>query len=148
MAASAFKDKLSKGVNKVVEKSTGGGSTSDSEEDEDIAAQMAAKYMLRVSAGPSYDPKTHKPVFVNTETPTHIENEWVDAKIKVRIRGYDGLPRGSKSWSNYFDTDMHSKDQYSIGFSFVPKKDFTALDTVWGNDFDHPVSRFLKTPSP
>lgn len=145
MAASAVKHQLSKGVNKAVEKSTGtpNVSASEDESDENISAQMAVKYMLKVLAGPSYDPKTHKPVYVNTETPTIIENEWVHAKIKVRIRGYEGLPRGSRSWSNYFESEKHSKDQYSIGFSFVPKKDFTALDTVWGNDFDHPVSTHL-----
>jgi hypothetical protein len=97
------------------------------------------KYILRVSAGPSYDTSTHKPVIVNGDTPTAFENEYMTTKVKVRIRNYKGLPRTSPSHSPYFDDPRHSKDQYSIGFSFVPKRDIPAAGTVWGNDFDHPV---------
>ena len=95
--------------------------------------------MLRITAGPSYDLCTHQPVFVNTETPTSFENEFMRTTVKVRIRGYDGLPRGSRPYSPYFEHPMHAHDQYSIGFSFVPKRDLESLDVVWGNDFDHPV---------
>jgi hypothetical protein len=97
------------------------------------------KYILRVSAGPSYDESTHQPVVVNGEMPTAFENEFMTTKLKVRIRGYNGLPRSSSSHSPYFDHPMHSKDQYSVGFSFVPKKDLDAVHAVWGNDFDHPI---------
>lgn len=134
MAAAALKDK----VNKVAEKSLGSPLVSD-DEDEELEKIMTEKYMLRVTAGPSYDFKEQKPVFVNTDTATTFENEFMRTSIKVRIRGYEGLPRGSRPYSPYFEDPMHAKDQYSIGFSFVPKKDLDSLDIVWGNDFDHPV---------
>jgi hypothetical protein len=88
------------------------------------------KYLLRVSAGPSYDTSTHLPVIVNGDTPTAFENEFMTVKVKVRIRNYNGLPRSSTSHSPYFDDPRHAKDQYSVGFSFVPKKSFSAANTV------------------
>lgn len=103
------------------------------------AEELADRYKLRITAGSSYDQSTHKPVYVNTDTPCTVENEFVRAQIKVRIRNYTGLPKGSKGMSPYFDDPMHAKDQYSVAFSFVPKKDLPCKDTVWGNDFDHPV---------
>ncbi|KAF2401582.1 DUF1769-domain-containing protein [Trichodelitschia bisporula] len=99
----------------------------------------AEKYLLRVTAGPSYDPTTHKPVFVNTNRTTCFENEFMTTQVKVRIREYRGLPRGSRAHSDYFDDPGHKRDRYSISFSFVPKQDLESLHTVWGNDFDHPV---------
>jgi hypothetical protein len=97
------------------------------------------KYLLQVSAGPSYDENTHKPVIVNGDIPTSFENEFVKANVKVRIRDYKGLPLHAPSNSAYFDDPSRAKEQYSIGFSFVPKVDIESLDTVWGNDFDHPI---------
>jgi hypothetical protein len=101
--------------------------------------QEGDKYRLLVTAGPSYDPSTHKLVHVNTDTPTYVENEFIRCKIKVRIRGFRGLPSSCPSSSPYFEDPMHVRDQYSIGFSFVPKQDLPSLDVIWGNDFDHPV---------
>ncbi|KAK3717637.1 hypothetical protein LTR37_005704 [Vermiconidia calcicola] len=100
------------------------------------------KYRLLVTAGPSYDTSTHKIVHVNTDTPTFIENEFLRAKLKVRIRGYRGLPASCPNSSPYFDDPAHEKDQYSIAFSFVPKKNLPG-DAIWGNDFDHPVRERL-----
>ncbi|EME84373.1 uncharacterized protein MYCFIDRAFT_187404 [Pseudocercospora fijiensis CIRAD86] len=97
------------------------------------------KYRLLVTAGPSYNLSAHKTVQVNTETPTYIENEFLRAKIQVRIRGYRGLPSSSPSESSYFNDLVHKNDQYSVGFSFVPKIDIPSKDTVWGNDLDHPI---------
>jgi hypothetical protein len=97
------------------------------------------KYRLLVTAGPSYDVSTHKIVHVNTSEATYIENEFIRARVKVRIRGYKGLPSNSPSTSPYFSDPMHERDQYSIAFSFVPKQDLPSQDVVWGNDFDHPV---------
>lgn len=127
-----------KTASKITEKSLGDLSTSE-DEDHELDMAMAEKYMLRVTAGPSYDWSEQKPVFVNTDTPTVFENEFMRSSIKVRIKGYEGLPRGSRPYSPYFEHPMHAKDQYSIEFSFVPKKDLESLDVVWGNDFDHPV---------
>lgn len=99
----------------------------------------ADKYRLLVTAGPSYDVSTHKIVHVNTNTPTYIENEFLRAKLKVRIRGFRGLPSSSPESSPYFEDPAHVKDQYSVAASFVPKQDLPSVDAIWGNDFDHPV---------
>lgn len=103
------------------------------------ATQEAEKYRLVVTAGPSYDKSTHKLVAVNTGEAVTIENELIKAKVKVRIRNYRGLPSRCPSTSPYFEDPWHAKDQYSVAFTFVPKQDLPSLDTVWGNDFDHPV---------
>ena len=97
------------------------------------------KYRLLITAGPSYDVSTHKLVHVNTDAPTLIENEFMRCKLKVRIKGFRGLPSECPSSSPYFEDSAHVKDQYSIAFSFVPKQDLPSKDLIWGNDFDHPV---------
>lgn len=102
---------------------------------DEAAAQEAEKYRLIVTAGSSYDKSTHKVVGVNTGEAASIENEFIRAKVKVRIRGYRGLPGRCPPTSPYFDDPWHVKDQYSVAFSFVPKQDLPSLDTVWGNDF-------------
>ncbi|KAK4561395.1 hypothetical protein LTR86_004712 [Recurvomyces mirabilis] len=107
------------------------------------AAQEAEKYKLLVTAGPSYNQDQHQVVRVNTNEAIYVENEFVRAKIKVNIRGYHGLPSGTPSVSNYFDDPVHEKDQYSVAFSFVPKQNLPSVDTVWGNDFDHPIKNKL-----
>ncbi|KAM0698537.1 hypothetical protein Q7P36_002004 [Cladosporium allicinum] len=99
----------------------------------------AEKYRLVVTAGPSYAKSSHKVVAVNTGEAVTFENEFVRARVKVRIRGFRGLPSRCPSSSPYFDDPSHAKDQYSVAFSFVPKQDLPSLNTVWGNDFDHPV---------
>lgn len=128
--ASLLKDKLSRSPRNSI----------DSSAPDD---QEADKYRLLVTAGPSYSTATHKIVHVNTSTPTTITNDFLTASIKVRIRNYRGLPNHSPSTSAYFNDAAHAKDQYSIAFSFVPKVDLPAVDTVWGNDFDHPVRERL-----
>ena len=106
----------------------------------DLSANLESdKYRLLITAGPSYDTSTHKIVQVNGNTPTPIENDFISAKIKVRIHGYRGLPSTSPANSPYFDDPAHEKDQYSVAFSFVPKRDLESVDAVFGNDFDHPV---------
>ncbi len=108
--------------------------------DEDRPKDLSGdKYRLIVTAGPSYDVSTHRIVPVNTARSTYLENDFIRARVKVRIRGYRGLPVDSPSSSPYFSDPMHEKDQYSIAFSFVPKVDLPSKDLVWGNDFDHPV---------
>lgn len=103
--------------------------------DDEAAAQEAEKYRLIVTAGSSYDKSTHKVVGVNTGEAVSFENEFVRAKVQVRIRNYRGLPGRCPPISPYFDDPWHAKDQYSVAFSFVPKQDLPSLDTVWGNDF-------------
>jgi hypothetical protein len=118
-------------------KSAAGRSTSPTKDAE--AQREAEKYRLHVTAGGSYNLATHKPVLVNTGEATYIENDFLRAKVQVRVRGYRGLPTSCPSSSPYFDDPSHHKDQYSLAFSFVPKVDLPSVDTVWGNDFDHPV---------
>lgn len=125
--ASLIKDKVNSATGR-------SGSVDDQE-----AKQEAEKYRLIVTAGGSYDTSTHGQVPVNTGDAIYVENDFIRAKVKVRIRDYKGLPTRSPSSSPYFDAPRHSKDQYSIGFSFVPKQDLPSVNTVWGNDFDHPV---------
>jgi len=108
-----------------------------------VASQEAGKYKLLVTAGPAYDKSKHQTVHVNSDQAVYVENEFLRAKIKVRIREYRGLPTLSPLSSPYFDDPVHEKDQYSIAFSFVPKRGLPSVDTVWGNDFDHPIRERL-----
>jgi hypothetical protein len=125
---------------------------------------MAERYILRVTAGPSYDEATHVEVPVNKTEPIQVKSDVADIKLNVRIQNYGGLPLGSPSTSPYFSTEPHSNnnDQYSICFSFKPLKpaatgqDGTANteaedsdeetreginghDLQFGNDFDRPI---------
>jgi len=115
----------------------GGQTTADEEEVE--------KYKLVVTAGPAYDLSQHEVVKVNQDKSLYVENDFIRAKVSVRVKGFGGrgLPSESPASSAYFDDPLHAKDQYSIGFSFVPKQDIPSQDTVWGNDFDHPISKKL-----
>ncbi|MCJ1356268.1 MAG: hypothetical protein MMC33_006262 [Icmadophila ericetorum] len=99
---------------------------------------MADQYLLRVTAGPSYDPSTHQEVLVNTSTPTHISSPHCTADLNVRIQNYRGLPHGSPSTSSYF-SGPHAHDQYSISFTLLPHKPIPGALLLFGNDFDHPV---------
>ncbi|KAK4697447.1 hypothetical protein P7C71_g628, partial [Lecanoromycetidae sp. Uapishka_2] len=100
---------------------------------------MADKYLLRVTAGPSYDPSTHETVLVNTSTPTHISSSTCSANLAVRIQNYRGLPRNSPTTSPYFSHDLHTHDQYSISFTLLLKKPIPGSALLFGNDFDHPI---------
>ncbi|KAL8917383.1 MAG: hypothetical protein Q9172_005885 [Xanthocarpia lactea] len=100
---------------------------------------MADKYLLQVTAGPSYDPTSHQVVAVNSGTPTSIQSSLCSANVSVRIQNYRGLPHGSPSTSSYFSHPPHLHDQYSISFSFVPHRSINGKSLVFGNDFDHPI---------
>ncbi|ROV91511.1 hypothetical protein VMCG_09433 [Cytospora schulzeri] len=127
---------------------------------------MADKYILRITAGPTYNLDDHTEVPVNSPTPVKISTEHMDVDLNVRIQNYKGLPLNSPSTSPYFDQEPHNtnKDQYSISFRFTPKKPSTqppteaegvekdddeddddepegipATDLQFGNDFDHPI---------
>ncbi|KAL9004989.1 MAG: hypothetical protein Q9188_002203 [Gyalolechia gomerana] len=100
---------------------------------------MADKYLLRVTAGPSYDPTSHETVAVNSGTPSTIRSPLCSANISVRIQNYRGLPCGSPSTSSYFSNPPHTHDQYSIAFSFIPKRTISGKSLVFGNDFEHPI---------
>ncbi|KAL8974824.1 MAG: hypothetical protein Q9197_000938 [Variospora fuerteventurae] len=100
---------------------------------------MADKFLLRVTAGPSYDPASHHLVAVNSGTPTKVQSPLCDADISVHIQNYRGLPRDSPKTSPYFSQPPHTYDQYSISFSFTPHRTISGKSLVFGNDFEHPV---------
>lgn len=112
---------------------------------------MAENYILRITAGPHYDPSQQVEVPVNVAKPTTIKSDRADIELNVRINDYEGLPRNSPSTSPYFSTEPHAynRDQYSISFRFTPKKPSSgdtgdapgikATDLQFGNDFDHPI---------
>jgi len=102
-----------------------------SDKEKEATQAEVDRYRLMVSAGPSYDQSTHQVVRVNQDEPTVIENEYLTAKITVRVRGFRGLPKASPTESDYFNDPIHDKDLYSIAFSFVPKKDIPAW-TLFG----------------
>ncbi|KAK7188604.1 F-box domain containing protein [Paraphaeosphaeria sporulosa] len=97
------------------------------------------QYILKVTAGATYDTSKHEDVHVNTEKHVNISSEHIDARIHVRIKDYRGLPEGSPSTSPYFSTPQHPYDRYSISFAFTPKRSITGKDLVFGNDFEHPI---------
>jgi hypothetical protein len=110
---------------------------------------MAENYVLRVTAGPTYDAADHVEVPVNTPTPVRISSAHADVELNVRIRNFAGLPRGSPSSSPYFEAEPHAAndDQYSLAFRFTPRAHpstaaaggISATDLQFGNDFDHPI---------
>ncbi|KAF2713886.1 DUF1769-domain-containing protein [Pleomassaria siparia CBS 279.74] len=97
------------------------------------------KYLLQVTAGPSYDVSTHRQVAVNGSDATVIDNHLMTCYLKVKIKDYHGLPRNSPATDDYFTHPLHKSDRYSVGFSFVPKRDIRGADLITGFDFDHPI---------
>ncbi|KAF2839936.1 DUF1769-domain-containing protein [Patellaria atrata CBS 101060] len=97
------------------------------------------KYLLQVTAGPSYNTSTHSIIPVNGPTAHRIENEFMTVWLRVRIRDYNGLPKESPLNDEYFSHPLHQRDRYSIGFSFVPKESIPGQDLIMGFDFDRPI---------
>ncbi|KAF2026599.1 hypothetical protein EK21DRAFT_103129 [Setomelanomma holmii] len=101
------------------------------------------KYLLQVTAGPTYDQKTHQEVPVNGSEDTCIESDALTCWLKVRIKDYHGLPRSSPSSSPYFTHKLHTSDRYSVAWSFVPKRNLSGRDVVLGFDYDHSIKHQL-----
>jgi hypothetical protein len=80
---------------------------------------------------------------VNGADATRIDSDLITAWIRVRIKDYHGLPRGSPASSSYFDHKQHTSDRYSIAYSFVPKQDMSGSDLVMGFDYDHSIKHQL-----
>jgi hypothetical protein len=99
--------------------------------------------IIPVTAGQSYNASEHEQVSVNGLDPTHIESDMIEAWIRVRIKDYHGLPRGSPASSSYFDHPQHTSDRYSIAYSFVPKQDMSGSDLVMGFDYGHSIKHQL-----
>ncbi|KAK4445547.1 hypothetical protein QBC34DRAFT_413016 [Podospora aff. communis PSN243] len=121
---------------------------------------MADQYIIRVTAGPTYNLDDHVEVPVNQPHPLRVSHDHMDIELNVRIRDYRGFPRNSPSHSPYFDLEPHkyNQDQYSIALRFTPKRPaehkpkeleedederqvegISAEDLQFGNDFDHPI---------
>lgn len=98
---------------------------------------MADKYILSVTAGPTYTDQ--HPIPINSEKPTHIDSPLATCNLTARIQNYRGLPQGSPSTSPYFSHPSHTSDLYSLGFTLTPKKPLNGHALVLGNDFDHPI---------
>ena len=56
-----------------------------------VDPKQTDKYLLQVTAGPSYDESTHKVVNVNSDEAIFVENDLMACWIKVRIRDYHGI---------------------------------------------------------
>lgn len=103
------------------------------------APSPSSQYRLRVTAGPTYDPKTHELVPVNSPETLTFETEQIIISLAVRLKNFTGFPASSPQTSSYFEHDLHKGDQYSISFAFIPKEDIPGQDLVFGNDFDRPI---------
>ncbi len=104
------------------------------------AASHYSQYRLRVTAGPSYNPSTHKIVPVNASETLTFETPSIILSLCVRIKHFTGFPASSPvTAEKYFASELHKSDQYGISFSFIPKADIPGEDLVFGNDFDRPL---------
>ncbi|KAJ9602484.1 hypothetical protein H2200_013027 [Cladophialophora chaetospira] len=104
------------------------------------SASHYSHYRLRVTAGPSYSPDTHKTVPVNAAETLTFETPSIILSLCVRIKHFTGFPSSSPvTAEKYFTSERHKWDQYSISFSFIPKVDIPGEDLVFGNDFDRPL---------
>ncbi|KAI9692695.1 MAG: hypothetical protein M1820_009445 [Bogoriella megaspora] len=97
------------------------------------------KYLLLVTAGPTYTTASKHLIHVNSPSPCHITSSLMTVSLSVRIRDYHGLPPNSPPSSPYFSHPLHAKDRYSISYTFNPHQDIPGEDLVMGFDFDHPV---------
>ncbi|EEP77468.1 conserved hypothetical protein [Uncinocarpus reesii 1704] len=101
--------------------------------------EPAERYTLKVTAGPTYDSKSHRIVPVNADETLAIETEHSTVNLCVRIQDYNGLPPNSPRTSNYFSHPDRQSNLYSIAISLVPKRTIPGSELVFGNDFDHPI---------
>ncbi|KAF3048661.1 hypothetical protein E8E11_000376 [Didymella keratinophila] len=97
------------------------------------------KYLLQVTAGPTYESKTHSQVSVNSPEVQKVDNDLATSYLRVRIKDYHGLPKDAPENCQYFNHPLHTSDRYSIAWSFVPKRDISGTELVMGFDFSHPV---------
>lgn len=55
------------------------------------------QYILRVTAGATYDVSKQQPVPVNSEKPVDISSDLIDARLHMRIKDY----RGTLTYPSY-----------------------------------------------
>lgn len=99
-----------------------------SSSDEDGSPTPTEKYLLKVTAGTSYQASTEKTVVTNGDD--CVLND--KTRVAVRIQEYQGIPGQSVATSDYFKDAAHTKDTYSIAFSWIPETDVSADDLTWG----------------
>ncbi|KAK4653819.1 hypothetical protein QC762_511600 [Podospora pseudocomata] len=126
---------------------------------------MADKYVLRVTAGPSYDLSTHQLVNVNSPTPTIISSDLISASLNVRIQNHHrSVPPTAPRTSPYFEQEPHKSNNDHLSFTLRRGTSHTGTrsgkrrmddegeeieadddigvkggDLQFGNDFDHPI---------
>jgi len=96
----------------------------------------ARNLKLRVRAGPSYDPSTHKTVNVNDPShPTLIQSENFTGYIVVRVKDYDGVPGEKEVTGEDEEYFAETKDTCSImfgGWFDAQGKGWNVDDVVFG----------------
>ncbi|KAF9903952.1 hypothetical protein EC991_003170 [Linnemannia zychae] len=108
------------------------------------------RYRLRVSAGPSADPKDLKVLAVNDDSsPTLIESDEFIGQIVVRIKGLDksfGYKEGQEhdslpliSESPWFSLPGGDNNLSSVQISGRFKREWPGEQVVFGNQFEKPL---------
>ncbi|KAJ6076783.1 hypothetical protein N7499_008764 [Penicillium canescens] len=104
-----------------------------------VSVDNNTKYRLQVTAGPEYDSACHSIVPVNQQETVTFENDLAFVSLCVRVKNYRGYPEGSPNTHAYFSYPLHKSQEYSVTFSFQPKKAISGDSLVFGNDFDNPI---------
>ncbi|KAF9339463.1 hypothetical protein BGZ91_005832 [Linnemannia elongata] len=113
-------------------------------------AEAPTRYRLRVSAGPSANPKDLKVIPVNDDAnPTLIESDEFIGQIVVRIRGLDktfGYKEGQEQdslgiipESTWFSLPGGDNNLSSVQISGRFKREWPGEQVVFGNQFEKPL---------
>ncbi|KAF9124381.1 hypothetical protein BGW39_008242 [Mortierella sp. 14UC] len=113
-------------------------------------ATAPTRYRLRVSAGPSADPKDLKVLPVNDDaSPTLIESDEFIGQIVVRIKGLDksfGYKEGQEQdslplipESSWFSLPGGDNNLSSVQISGRFKREWPGEQVVFGNQFEKPL---------
>ncbi|KAF9134490.1 hypothetical protein BGX30_011921 [Mortierella sp. GBA39] len=114
------------------------------------SAETPTRYRLRVSAGPSADPKDLKVLPVNDDAnPTLIESDEFIGQIVVRIKGLDmafGYKEGQEQDSQgiipespWFSLPGGDNNLSSVQISGRFKREWPGEQVVFGNQFEKPL---------
>lgn len=76
------------------------------------------QYMLRVTAGATYDSTKHEDMLVNSEKPITISSDLIDAKIHMRIKDYRGMLQPSTTLA-FFASSPSSGCTQKVPFSLT-----------------------------
>ncbi|PNS16336.1 Dynactin, isoform [Sphaceloma murrayae] len=128
-------------IRDAVSHATGSASSTEKANTDASGHDKTKDFRLRITAGPTYDKSLQRVVLVNSPDPHPVSDA---VAVSLRIREYDGLPSSSpSSVPEYFDLPQHSKDTFSVAFSFTPPRDMPASDLYFGIDTGHnPIRKF------